>query len=546
MLPYQRPLRVLQLSSIAIAMEDIQQLVTACETQRDSESRSALVQGVEKKVLGLEELGGFVQGDLKLLLELDGRMPELYKEVGEELWEVAVVLDTLHPCESTKSFLSLTTHKPSPQALLSVWKNATQSLLTYSSPSPGFVAKIFEVEDKPLQLLDTVKASCSLCFARLVADLTPAEVQQLVGSDIENYLTLLCKDMDEAYKYLRTDAFQAVLVALKGKINTFQEDAFYLAGLKTATVLLGLLAESDALERNKSLIVEVILGLGKDLHSLLITWRAWFVTIFKPTESSDMHNFSAKGIAMLAYISISDSADSNLHLPCVFSSLYRLQIFIPIANLVFYTHPEVAFALLDHAISNFSGRFRSIKSPFLLVPDNRQSTNQFVRELLELIGRTQDLGLKSRTIHLFSLFLSFFSDAVRYKQNRYQLMAKAVHEHSNDFTLALIIDLYRQHAETVPIFQESPKVARVVKTGLKKKPAGDFYRSYEASAGLMQAHIKAFTTSTVQKIRAKYLETAHANLTKAYEADRTRAELESALATVAAAIESCKEVALVV
>lgn len=531
--------------SVAIAMEDIQQLVSAYETQRDEASRGALVQGVEKKVLGMEEVGAFVQGELGLLLELDGRMPEAYRELGAELWEVAVVLDTLHPCEATKSFLSLTTHKSNPQALLSIWKKATESLLTYSSPTPGFVAKIFEVEDKPLQLLDTVKASCSQCFARLLADLTPSEVQHLVVNGIEDYLALLCKDMDEAYKYLRTDAFQSVLVAFKGKIDAFRDDTHYLAGLKTATVLLGLLAESDALERHKSLIVEVILGLGKDLHSLLIAWRAWFVTIFKPTESSDMHNFSAKGIAMLAYISIQDSSDSKLHLPCVFSSLYRLQIFIPIANLVFYTHPEVAFALLDHAISHFSGRFRSIKSPFLLVPDNRQSTNQFVREMLELIGRTQDQGLKSRTIHLFSLFLSFFSDAVSCKQNRYLLMSKAVREHSSDFTLALVIDLYRQHAETVPIFQEPKKIANVVKTGLKKKPAGDFCHSYEASAGLLQAHVKAFTTSTLQKLRAKYLETAHANLTKAYEADRSRAELGSALSTVAAAIESCKEVALV-
>jgi hypothetical protein len=526
-------------------MEDIQQLVTALEAQNDEDSRRALVQGVEKKVMALEDLGGFVQGELKQLLELDGRMTEVYREIGGDLWEVAVVLDTLQPCEATKSFLSLIIHKSNLQTLLSTWKSSTKALLTYSSPSPGFVAKIFEVEDKPLQLLDTVKAACSLCLARLITDLTATEVQVLVANDVEDYLALLCKEMDEAYKYLRSDSFPAVLTALANKVAAFSEDPHYLSGLKLATVLLGLLAESDALERHKSLISQVILGLGKDLHSLLITWRAWFVTIFKPTESSDVQNYSAKGIAMLAYLSIQDSSDGNLHLPCVFSSLYRLQIFVPLANLVFYTHPEVAFGLLDHAISHFSGQFRSIKSPFLLVPDNRQSTGQFVREMLELIGRTQEPALKSRTIQLFSLFLSFFSDAVSYMQNRYHLMAKVVHEHTSDLTLALVIDLHRQYAASAPLFQDPKRIADVVKTALKKKPAGDFARSFEASARLLEAHVKAFKTSTLQKIRAKYLETAHSKLTIALEADRSRAEIESALKALAAAVEACKEVALV-
>lgn len=393
-------------------MEDIPRLIAVLEERKDQDSRVALVQAVAQKVMSVEDVGGFVESDLPRLLELDGRMEGLYRDMAGEWWETALVLDALHPTESTKRFLALIVEKTDPGDLVTVWETATKALLTYSEPSPGFVAKIFEVEDKPLQLLDSVKAACCLGLARLLTDLPVPAVQQLVTTGLEDYLLLMCKEMDEAYKYLRTEYFTAVLTAFHSKVTAFHEDPHYLPGLKAATILLGLLSDSDALEHNRPIMISIILGLGKDLHSLLITWRAWFVVIFKPNESSDLHNYSAKGVAMLTYMSIQDTTDSQLHLPCVFSSLYRLQVFIPIANLVFYTHPEVAFALLDHAISHFTGQFRSIKSPFLLVPDNRQSTAQFIRELLDLLSRTEDPTRKSRISYLFGRFLSFFTDAV--------------------------------------------------------------------------------------------------------------------------------------
>ena len=120
-------------------------------------------------------------------------------------------------------------------------------------------------------------------------------------------------------------------------------------------------------------------------------------------------------------------------------------------------------------------------------------------------------------------------------------MTKTIKEYGSDSGLAVLVDLYRLEMESVTVFQGPGKLTEVVKTVLRKKPAGDFYRSFEAIARLIQPHLSEVAPKSLGKLRSKYLERAVDGLTKAYEADRSRAELDSAVRTLSGVIEAIRE-----
>lgn len=453
--------------------------------------RLAFVQTCHEAVLFSSSATFFVNGPLLNLLSLDPAL--FYSKSGADLLESALVLYCLHPCALIDRFLSLILENSPVSDLMRAWSTALTSL---SDP---------QTEDQLVQRLgqgsitsevwDQIRLFACKVLTSLLARATESEYEVLLEEEISPFLSVLASPIHPAKEtFLLSAEFIEVVSELQSRVAAQRSEEWTLPQVKLITHFLAVFPALEPAGPAEELLVETLLALGEDWYSILEVWRDWYISIYNDVETTNASGFNPMGLVRLYHFSTSNSPYSGLYFPCVLSQRAIFQYGLPLIALGLQARPQVCLSLLITSISPLPCEdFPTIQSPLKWVPEYRQWTLQFLKEVLDL---RRDARVEATMVER-----SFLELMKRFKpEHKCVLMRRLVGEYFYDREVAFVVECYGKEMAGSHIFCKSAYLLDLLSTAIGKQPIIDFLCTVSEAISLFPS-VSYLESTDVYKLR---------------------------------------------
>ena len=437
----------------------------AVHTPEEKFQRMALVQVFHEAVLSASSMEE-VEEALSELLDLD--VEGFYRKAGPDLLETAIVLTCLHPSPSVERYVALLLDYSQLKDLISAWASSLQALGQFTAPDPPTFIKKLQASPSPTLIWDRVRQFACLSFSAILDRCSPSDFSRVILSETGGLLSVLSyRDQPPSDSFLQSSEFASLGFSLQSRISELKTEDLTLPLLKLLSHLLGLFPDPDTDYPLEDTLITTLFALEPDFLSLLLTWREWYISIYSSVDDLDQNAFHPHGIAALVGKAGRVSAYREVHLPCVVSNGFKMQVVLPVANLLFADRPEVGVKMIEKAVEDMDGeQCRTIQSPFSWVTEYRQWTLQFLKELLDL--RRNSRVETDKVTLLFSSFLQLFTP-----KHRFLLLRRLAIEYQYDLETGLVVSLYSQQLPVIPLFAQPLFVREMTQIAFGKRPLGE-------------------------------------------------------------------------
>ena len=444
--------------------------------------RLALVQTCHEAVLFSVSAVSFLSGPLPHLLSLDSLF---YSKSGSDLLESALVLYCLHPCALLDRFLSLITENSPVPDLMRAWTTALTSLSPETISDPQTEDQLVQrlgKESITAEIWDRIRLFACKVLTTLLERATESEYEALLEEEISAFLSVLtCPLYPAKETFLFSAEFIEVISELQSRVSAQRSEKWTLAQLKLITHFLAAFPTLEPSGPAEELLIETLLALGEDWYSVLEVWRDWYISIYNDVETPNAGGFNAIGLVRLYHFSTSNSPYSGLYFPCVLSRRAIFQYGLPLIALGLQARPEACLSLLVESISGLPREdFPTIQSPLKWVPEYRQWTLQFLKEVLDLRrdARVQETVVERAFLELMERFRP---------EHKCVLLRRLVGEYFYDKEVALVVEYYGKEMSASHTFCKSAYFLDLLSTAIGKQPTLDFPCTVSTAVSLFPA-----------------------------------------------------------
>lgn len=309
---------------------------------------------------------------LKTFLALDTSDPVLFSECGLDFLESIIRLQiiTSPTVIDTIQEIALKIATNSNAKDLQNELNIVMSYLTSDEDSHPLEILRSEKIKKGEEMHDICKTVITFYIPHLIKRFEPKDLS-LCFKNFSTYLSLLESDIANYNAVLGSELMDGIIYEISCRKVQLKRRAFH----QTLGFILGLISiyeKSKVFPTHKEMLIDLI----QEIYIHFMAVFDHFVRIKPETK-----NF-AEGLAIIAEAA---STSRGLKFPLVFSTLRRLQIFVPIACLSASTLPNVFFNLMNHSVKFYTQKFTNSDCIVKLMP-KQVDISKIIKAFMDISG----------------------------------------------------------------------------------------------------------------------------------------------------------------